>query len=472
MKNMASFLKDIISLLVWAARLVKSILLGYSEELIQQARSRTFFAKFRSLEALVIHYVHENLPSEPKKFWNSHHRRVLRIIYIVLISMVALNVAKCMYKPSRSTIEPVVDGEVVFFKGTSKPLNGIKASDLVSGGVQNIVLPGRLVWNEDKTARVYSPFSGRVDSVEVQLGQIVKRGQALAHIQSPEFGIAQADARKAQAAATLAKANLLRAKELYANGIIAKKELEQIESDATQVLAEFDRASSRIKALGASYQTINQKFPLNSPFEGMVVERNIYPGRDLNSDLSNAPLFTVTDTNNLWAVLEASEVDIGRFEVGAEVILKNNTMPEEQLTGKIIQIADFIDPVTRTLKVRVEVPNNTKKLRAEMFVQADIPVSNLEGIVVPSKAVFLVGDKYFVFTELSLNKFKRHEVKIGKRFADKVEVLDGIKQGDKVITEGNLYLQEIYRSSIRSKGLTSDVKPAQLLDDTPLGIAH
>jgi cobalt-zinc-cadmium efflux system membrane fusion protein len=300
-----------------------------------------------------------------------------------------------------------------------------------------LVLPGRLVWNEEKTAKVYSPFSGRVESVEVQLGETVKKGQSLAHIQSPDFGVAQADARKAQAAAVLARSSLNRAKELYANGIIAKKE-----------------------------------FSLNTPYDGVVVERNIYPGRELSSDLSNAPLLTITDPNNLWAILEASEVDLGRFEVGAEVVIHNNTLPNEKLTGKIIQIADFIDPVTRTLKVRVEVPNQNKKLRAEMFIQADIPVTNLEGIIVPARGIFLVGDQHFVFVELDINKYERHEVKVGKRFADKVEVIEGLKQEQKVVTEGNLYLQEILRANARSQKGKADQAPARLLDDVYQGMKN
>lgn len=466
MKNIGQFLKDTWGLVVWLLSFIKTTLLDLIKGFFGQIKSKAYVDRFNAIEAQVVYHIHENLPTEPQKFWSAHHKRVLRIIYILFISMLVLNVAKCMYKPSRVLIEPVVEGELIYFKGATKPLNGIKSSELIAGGVQNLVLPGRLVWNEEKTAKIYSPFSGRVDSVAVQLGETVKRGQSLAFIQSPEFGVAQSDARKAQAAAILAKSNLARSKELYANGIIAQKDLEQIQSDTAQVIAEYDRATARIKALGASYNSVDQKFPLNTPFEGIVVEKNIYPGRELNSDLSNVPLLTITDPNNLWAILEASEVDLGRFEVGAEVVIHNNTLPNEKLTGKIIQIADFIDPITRTLKVRVEVPNNNKKLRAEMFVQADIPVTNLEGMIVPAKAIFLVGDKQYVFVELDINKYERHEVKLGKRFADKVEVVEGLKQDQKVVIDGNLYLQEILRANMRAQKEKNDQSPAKLLDST------
>lgn len=206
-----------------------------------------------------------------------------------------------------------------------------------------------------------------------------------------------------------------------------------------------------MKALGAGYKTVDQKFPLKTTVAGVVVERNVYPGREITSDLSSGPIFTVTDPKNLWAVLEASEVDIGRFTEGAEVVLFNNAMPNEKLKGKIIHIADFIDPVTRTVKVRVSVPNDSMRLRAEMFIQADIPLARVEGIVVPSKAVILIGDKHYVFTEVELNQFVRKEVKIGSQFADKTEITDGLKVEDKVVVEGSLYLNEILREHVKGE---------------------
>ena len=414
----------------------------------------------------------DNLQQTARNLLNTPTKRYALgggLLAILWLAYAALN-QEAPAKPPAP--QPIVQGQQLRFPAGHPQLALLNTIEAKTAESVTIELPARLVWNEEKTAKVYSPFSGRVESVEVQLGETVKKGQSLAHIQSPEFGVAQSEARKAQAAASLARSSLNRAKELYANGIIAKKDFDQIESDAAQVLAEFDRASARIKALGASYNSVNQKFPLNTPFDGIVVEKNIYPGRELNSDLSNVPLLTITDPNNLWAILEASEVDLGRFEVGAEVVIHNNTLPNEKLTGKIIQIADFIDPVTRTLKVRVEVPNQNKKLRAEMFVQADIPVTNLEGMIVPAKGIFLVGDKHYVFVELDINKYERHEVKVGKRFADKVEVIEGLKQDQKVVTEGNLYLQEILRANTRAQKGKNDQLPARLLDDVYKSITN
>jgi membrane fusion protein, heavy metal efflux system len=91
---------------------------------------------------------------------------------------------------------------------------------------------------------------------------------------------------------------------------------------------------------------------------------------------------------------------------------------------------------------------------------------------VPAKGIFLVGDKHYVFVELDINKYERHEVKVGKRFADKVEVIEGLKQDQKVVTEGNLYLQEILRATTRAQKGKNEQSPARLLDDVNTGVVH
>ncbi len=473
MKKIFPFLKDSLALIIWLWRFVQQLLIKLLRRVLDYLRHGRLLQSARQLEQGLIKQLSTHLPAEPQRFWQAHHRIVLKIIYISLIIWCLVSIAKCSYTPSKIVVKPVIEGNYVSFTGTNKPINGIKVVDLSAGSTQIISLPGRLVWNEEKTAKMLSPFSGRVQSVEVQLGQVVKKGQVLATIQSPDFGVAQADAKKSQAQARLAKNNLTRAKDLYQHGILSKREYDQIQADAEQAEAEYQRAHARLKNLDSDYQQVNQIFALKATQDGMVVERNIYPGREITSDASAGYLFTITDPSHLWATLEAAEVDLGRFAIGAEISLYNNAIPSQKLTGKIIQIADFVDPVTRTIRVRAEVPNNSRLLRAEMYVQGDIPLSNIEGIVVPAKAVFLVGTHHFVFVEVEQNKFARRGVALGARFADKVEVMEGLKPEDRVVLEGNLYLNEILRDHMRSQGSRdpSFITPAKpILEDYPLDV--
>lgn len=471
MKSTKEFFLDTIKLISWLSKDLYRLIRSVITSIVKTAKSNVYLEKFRSVESFVIQQLEANLPNEPKLFWIKHHQKILKIVYLLLALSVLTNIAKCAYTPEKITIHPVVEGRVITFEGTNKALNGIKSIDLTIGATPELNLSGRLVWNEEKTAKVFSPFAGRVESVEVQPGQKVEKNQVLAVIQSPDFGNAQADFKKAQAAAHVAKANLARSKELFDFGIVSQKDYEQVVSDSAQAIAEFERANARLKSIGAQTKNVDQKFLLRSPMAGIVVEKNIYPGRELNSDLSATPLVVVSDPSNLWAVLEASEIDIGRFDIGSEVTLQNNTLVNEKLVGTIIQIADFVDPVTRTIKVRVNVPNQQRKLRAEMFVEAAIPLNHIEGIVIPAKAVFLAGTHHFVFIEISPNKYLRQGVNLGTRFADKVEILEGLKPEHRVVIEGNLYLNEIFRDSNRSSGSTDPavITPAKpLTENTPL----
>ena len=443
------FLIDLFALLRWSIGALKALVLGLMRHLRSKSNVKELTAKFKTIESQFIHVVEVNLSSTPQYFWQTHHRKIIRIGYLMIVIFLALNMARCVYKPSLISVEPYVESETISFPGVKKPLNGIKSSSLDSGASQVLSLPGRLVWDENKTSKVASPFAGRVDSVNVQLGQKVENGEVLAIIHSSEFGQAQADAKKSEALATLARSTLTRSKELFDHGVLSKREFDQITADSSQAFAEFDRAASRVKALGGQYKTIDQKFALKTSVSGMVVERNIYPGREISSDVSAGSIFTVTDPKNLWAILEASETDLGKFSEGSEVYLSSSTLPNEKLSGKITHISDFIDPLTRTVKVRVSIPNEGMKLKAEMFVQANITLAKVEGVVVPTKAIILMGEKNYVFIETDVNQFTRKEIKIGAQFADRSEVLEGVKDEDKIVIEGALYLNEILRSDIK-----------------------
>jgi cobalt-zinc-cadmium efflux system membrane fusion protein len=443
------FLIDLFALLRWSIGALKALVLELMRHLRSKSNVKELTTKFKTIESQFIHVVEVNLSSTPQYFWQTHHRKIIRIGYLMIVFFLALNMARCFYKPSLISVEPYVESETISFPGVKKPLNGIKSSSLDSGASQVLSLPGRLVWDENKTSKVASPFAGRVDSVNVQLGQKVENGEVLAIIHSSEFGQAQADAKKSEALATLARSTLTRSKELFDHGVLSKREFDQITADSSQAFAEFDRAASRVKALGGQYKTIDQKFALKTSVSGMVVERNIYPGREISSDVSAGSIFTVTDPKNLWAILEASETDLGKFSEGSEVYLSSSTLPNEKLSGKITHISDFIDPLTRTVKVRVSIPNEGMKLKAEMFVQANITLAKVEGIVVPTKAIILMGEKNYVFIETDVNQFTRKEIKIGAQFADRSEVLEGVKDEDKIVIEGALYLNEILRSDIK-----------------------
>ena len=166
-------------------------------------------------------------------------------------------------------------------------------------------LPAHLVWNEDRTQRIYAPLAGRVANIHADLGKSVRKGETLLTLNSPEFGAAQADASKAMADLRLAEKNFNRQKELFEAGIVARKDFDQAETDALRAKAEADRTVARIN-LYSAHGLVNQQLNLSSDLAGVVVEKNVNPGQEIRPEQFGPgalALFVVSDPSSLWLSL-------------------------------------------------------------------------------------------------------------------------------------------------------------------------
>ena len=364
--------------------------------------------------------------------------------------LLAMTLAACgKHEAEPASDAPQVHGQTVQFPASVKTLPGIATTPVKLGGERMLSLPGRLGWNEDRTVRVSTPFAGRVTGILVQPGVTVKAGQPLATMVSTDFGVAQADARKAAADQSVAAKALSRQRELYDAGVIAQKDLEQAQADAARASADLQRTQAALRQYGAmGAGGVNDSFSLRSPIDGLVVERNINPGMELRPDQPPAaPLFLITDPTSLWAQVDAAETDLSLFKPGVAVQLTTAAYPGETFTGTVVKIADYVDPTSRSIKVRLAVPNADRRLKAEMFVTAKLQAASFSGIAVPSKAVFLAENRNYAFVRSGQNTFERRALKLGVSLPGTTEVLEGLKEGDAVVTDGNLYLQDILRDA-------------------------
>ena len=303
------------------------------------------------------------------------------------------------------------------------------------GGI--LRLPGRLVWNETRTVRVFPQLAGRLTRLAVDVGQTVKIGQTLAELSSADYGQAVADASKAEADLAVAEKALVRASELRQAGIVAERDWQQAEADALRARAEAGRAGQRLQGLGGERAGA---YALKAPLAGVVVERNVNPGMEYRPDQNVSPLFLITDPTSLWLQLDAAEADLAHLRTGEEVAIAVRQFPGERFRGVIRHVADFVDPQSRTVKVRCEVPNGERRLKAEMFVEAEVKLPASELLIVPAEAVMLQGDRRFVLVEEAAGRFRRQLVETGGERHGRVEVRQGLKFGDKVVSGGNLSL--------------------------------
>ena len=365
--------------------------------------------------------------------------------YLTIIASLMLFSACSRHAEDAPVPEPRVAGESIVFPAGSVQLGSIHSQVIAMQPVPATHLNGRLAWDEDRTVRIYTPFAGRVERILVQPGEKIRKGQPLAVIASPDFGQAQAEARRAESDYALAGKNLERLRELEQHGVAARKELQAAEADYERARAEFERARKKLALYGAARDGVDQTYTLSSPIAGVVVEKNINPGQELRPDqmVANAPpLFVITDPATLWALLDAAEKDLPLLKPGKTITIHTPAYRDDDFPARITAVADFLDPITRTIKIRALLDNPLRKLKGEMYVTADVDANGQTELLVPAMAVFFQGEKHLVFIDDGGGKYTRRQVHTGDVRQNRVEILDGLRAGEKVVTEGSLMLQQ------------------------------
>ena len=312
---------------------------------------------------------------------------------------------------------------------------------------------GSVAFDADVSTQVLAPMSGPVVRILAQPGATVSRGQALAIVSSPDFATAVADFRKAQGAAVQAQRVAEQNEQLWKNDAIARRDLEQAQTDAAAAAADRDAAMQQLRALGvdeASISAIRDNAPvqtaqgtIRAPIGGTVVERLVTPGQLLEAGAT--PAFTIADLSRMWVEANVFESDLPFVRVGdrADVSTAALSMP---LHGTVTYIAALVDPTTKATAVRIEVPNTQRVLKRDMYVDVAIHSARArEGVLVPVGAVLRDEDNLpFVYVQVGAadaGSFARRAITLGVRTGDRYEVLDGLEPGERVITEGGLFVQ-------------------------------
>ena len=390
--------------------------------------------------------------------------------FSILAAAIILTLSGCSepVAPTPEAASAVLQGNQLRFPAGHPQLALLTAVDVRPSTAVAIDLPARLTWNESRTQRIFPAFAGRVTAIRADVGQGVKAGAVLAQMASPDFGQAQADAARAAVDAQLTQKSLARQKELLAAGVIARKDFEQAEAEAARAQTEVARAQARSKLYGGG-NGFNQQLGLVSGINGIVVERNLNPGQELRPDQSGVGVpapFVVSDPTSLWVQIDARERDVASLRAGSTFDLIVPTLPNEKFVGKVITSGDAIDPTTRTIKVRGEVANPDRKLKAEMLATARLERHLGGGLLIPASAVVLRGAQHTVYVQTSPGIFEPRDVRISYQDSKQAVVARGLEAGDKVVSENVLLLERqfvISRESDSGKELSNDTtsKPIQ-----------
>ncbi len=355
----------------------------------------------------------------------------------------------------QAAAEPAVQGDVVMLPNPKEFAGSVSIETAARAPEQTQQFNGRLLWDDNSTVRIFSPFAGRVEKIVSEVGQQIPQNAPLALIASPDFGQAETDARRAEIDWEHAQRVAERYHDLFEHGAAARKDLEEAEADLARANAEKGRALARMKFYTGSSNCFAPFFPLTSPIGGIVVEKNINPGQEVRPDqmLANAPqfvspLFVVTDPSRLWVQVDVGEAQAGQVKPGSPMIIRSQSFPGRTFAGRVEVVAEALDPTTHTLRVRGSLENPERNLKAYMFVSVELPQTDVAEVRVPSKAIFLKNNRHFIFVEVEPGKFQRKQVRIGGEYGSSIGVAEGIAPGDRVVCEGSLLLEQVYHSAV------------------------
>ena len=322
---------------------------------------------------------------------------------------------------------------------------------------------GKIAVDEDNNTPIFPPYSGRVIRLFAKPGDQVRQGQVLFTIEAADmvqaqndFLAARAAVNKAQSQVNLTQTNASRQRELFRQRAVAQKALEQAEADLVAAQndlrtaqAALEAVRSRLRILGKSDQdiaafeskgSISPETPIHAPLAGTIVQRKVGPGQYVGSGASD-PVFVIGDLSRVWLVASVRETDAPRMRVGDPVEFSVLSLPDRVFTARISYVAALVDPGTRRLPVRADVDNPEGLLKPEMFANVRILTGAAEtSPAVPREAIMQEGGTARLWVVHDDDAVELRPVKLGLSKGDLVQVLDGLKPGERVVTRGSLFI--------------------------------
>lgn len=299
---------------------------------------------------------------------------------------------------------------------------------------------GKIAADANSYIDVYPLVGGNVMSVNVELGDYVKKGQVLATIRSTELAEIQKDVSDAKTDLLVAKNNLRVAREMYEGKLNTERDVLEAKSQLQKAEDQLHRAS----AVSTVYNVKNGNiYSVLAPISGYIVHKDINKDMQLRSDRSEN-IFDVANTTNVWAIMNVNESDIDKISLGMPAQVSTLSYPDKVFDGKIDKIFKIIDPQTNAMQARVVLDNANGLLIPDS--KATIKVSKSEdktALSIPSKAVIFDDDRSYVVVFKSRTDVKVKEIQVLKQLGDITYISEGLKEGEEVITNNQLL---IYRS--------------------------
>ncbi len=319
--------------------------------------------------------------------------------------------------------------DVVTLTGEGIKLAGIKTEKVTRRNIPlEFSAAGKVGFNEKKLVHITSRVSGWVDEVFAFTGDRVKAGDSLACLYSPEFLSAQSEFIQAEE----------RLKSVPTADSLEYRTAQALFNSARSRLILFGLGEKDLALLSESHQPSSHLI-VKSPIRGAMVESRLVAGNNVEK---GADLLRISDLSSLWVTADVYEKDIQAVQKGQQVKIRIASIGGRSFPGTVEAVNDVLDETTRTFKVRILVENPTGELKPEMFCECRFAgQSGRPVLAVPFEAVQHVGDDYFVFVPEDSVSFEKRAVKIGEQLGNLIEIVNGLEEGEKIVTVGAFTLK-------------------------------
>ena len=305
---------------------------------------------------------------------------------------------------------------------------------------------GRVEADETRIARVSAFVTGRITDLVAYEGEPVKRGQRLATIFSTDLSGAQTGFLKATTAQQLADRAVTRARQLLASGVIGEAELQRREAESQQAAADVAAAREHLTELGLSSDAVRNlqatravasTIHLTSTIDGIVLDRKATLGQMVQ--VAEA-VFTIADLSSVWLVADVPEQSAGALRVGKPAEAEIPALPGPLIRGHVSFVSSVVNPDTRTVRTRMSIPNPERRFKPAMLATLTLMDGAEPKTVLPLGAVVRENNADHVFIETGPNTFRLRKVTLGDEQGNVRVVVEGVKTGEKIVTDGAFHL--------------------------------
>lgn len=307
-------------------------------------------------------------------------------------------------------------------------------------------VPGRVEVDEQRVARVGSSVTGRITDLEATVGQEVKRGQVLATITSTELSATQLDFLKSYSQKLLAERAAQRAQQLLDADVIGVAELQRRQSELSQTEAEVSAARDQLKVLGmpekailqlAATRRVNSISQVVSSISGTVIERRVTTGQVVQPADT---MFVIADLSTVWLVADIPEQRAELVRIGETAEAEIAALPGRRIGGTIAFVAATVNPETRTVKVRMDLPNGDRQYKPAMLASVLIKGKPQKARAIPGSAVVREENKDFVFVKTGPAEFVLRQVALGAEHDGMRVIVGGLREDEKIVLDGAFQL--------------------------------